>query len=220
MVIRCKNEERWIGHTIQSIFDHLGKAEIVVIDNGSEDQSRDIVKSFTHDPKLDNKKNDNFTNIKLIHINNYSPGKSLNLGVKKSTKKYVLIISAHCVLKKFSTTEVIKNLEKYSAIFGKQNPIYRGKKIKKRYIWSHFTDKKMSNMFSKMEDRYFFHNAFSIFKRSTLLKNPFDIHLTSKEDRYWINDLVKNKKKHFLYDPSLEVDHHYTDHGNTWKGIG
>lgn len=112
-----------------------------------------------------------------------------------------------------------KDLEKYVAIFGKQNPVYRGKKIKKRYIWSHFTENKTVNMFSKMEDRYFFHNAFSIFKRSTLLKYPFDGHLTAKEDRYWINDLAKNKKKQFLYDPSLEVDHHYTDSGNTWKGL-
>ena len=82
-------------------------------------------------------------------------------------------------------------------------------------IW----ENKTVNMFSKMEDRYFFHNAFSIFKRSTLLKYPFDGHLTAKEDRYWINDLAKNKKKQFLYDPSLEVDHHYTDSGNTWKGL-
>ena len=37
------------------------------------------------------------------------------------------------------------------------------------------------------------------------------------KDRYWVNKLIKNKN--FLYDPSLEA-HHYTENGNTWKGLG
>jgi glycosyltransferase involved in cell wall biosynthesis len=51
VVIRCKNEENWVGHTIQSIFDHLGKTEIIVVDNNSKDKSIEIVKSFLHNPK-------------------------------------------------------------------------------------------------------------------------------------------------------------------------
>ena len=33
VIIRTKNEERWIGHTIQSVIDQLEKPEIIVIDN-------------------------------------------------------------------------------------------------------------------------------------------------------------------------------------------
>ena len=39
-------------------------------------------------------------------------------------------------------------------------------------------------------------------------------------NRHFIpSSLIKNNKK-ILYDPSLEVFHHYTKEGNTWKGIG
>ena len=43
--------------------------------------------------------------------------------------------------------------------FGNQVPIYRGKKINKRYIWSHFvTDCEVKNIHSTIKDRPFLHN--------------------------------------------------------------
>ena len=56
VVIRSKNEERWIGHTIQSVMDFINKPEIIVIDNNSEDRTIDIVNRFKRDPKLQDKK--------------------------------------------------------------------------------------------------------------------------------------------------------------------
>ena len=35
IIVRTKNEERWIGHCIQSVIDFLDSPEIVVIDNNS-----------------------------------------------------------------------------------------------------------------------------------------------------------------------------------------
>ena len=98
VVIRAKNEERWIGHAIQSALDHLSKPEIVIVDNNSTDKTLEIVKFFAENPNL-NGEADNYSKIKIINIKNYSPGRALNLGVKKATKKYILILSAHCILK-------------------------------------------------------------------------------------------------------------------------
>ena len=42
-------------------------------------------------------------------------------------------------------------------VFQKSNIF--GKKLTKRCIWSHFINKKVENMFSKLENRYFIHNA-------------------------------------------------------------
>ena len=39
VIIRNKNEERWIGHAIQSCVDHLDDPEILIIDNKSTDES-------------------------------------------------------------------------------------------------------------------------------------------------------------------------------------
>ena len=141
------------------------------------------------------------------------------MGVKNASAENILIISSHCVLIKLNLDKHIKDLEKYKAIFGNQIPVHEGKKINKRYIWSHFSNHEEENMYSEMEDRYFFHNGLSFFKRETLVKFPFDVHLVGKEDRYWAKDVIEKGHK-ILYDPTMEVNHHYTDKGNTWKGIG
>ena len=46
IIIRTKNEERWIGHTIQSVLDHITSPEIIIIDNNSSDETIDIVNNF------------------------------------------------------------------------------------------------------------------------------------------------------------------------------
>ena len=61
-------------------------------------------------------------------------------------------------------------------------------------------------------------NAVSFFRKENLLEHPFYETLLGKEDRYWVGERVKEGKKS-LYDPKLEVEHHYTTDGNTWKGI-
>ena len=217
IVIRVKNEERWIGYAIQSVLDHLIKPEIVIVDNNSNDKTIDIVKFFAENPNLNNEAN-NYSKIKIVNIANYSPGRALNLGVKSASKKYIMILSAHCILKKFNEVNIIKDLEKNSCVFGNQIPVWNGKKITKRYLWSHFSNKKTKNMYSEMEKRYFLHNALAVYKKDTLKKFPFDENLTSKEDRYWANKIIK-KKMNFTYDPELIAEHQYTIHGNTWKGI-
>ena len=218
VIIRTRNEEQWIGHAIQSVLDHLNKPEIIIVDNNSTDKTIEIVNQFTEDPLLngDSKK---YTTVKVFNIKDYSPGKSLNFGVKKSSKKNILIISAHCILKKFSEKEILNALRKNVCVFGNQIPIYRGKKITKRYIWSHFTDKECTNMFSRLENRHFLHNALAVYRKEILKKYPFDPNLTGKEDRYWANKIVKKNLK-YLYDPKMVAEHQYTLNGNTWKGIG
>ena len=90
-------------------------------------------------------------------------------------------MSAHCVLKKINIDSLKTKIKKYCGIFGNQNPIWNGKKITKRYIWSHFIEKEKENMFSNLENRYFFHNAISFFSKKTLKKKPFDEFIQGKE---------------------------------------
>ena len=217
VIIRCKNEERWIGHAVQSVLDHIDFPEIIIINNKSTDDSINIVKQFIRDPSLKGS-NKNYTNIKIVNLDDYSPGKALNLGVQSASKQHIMVLSAHCMLKKINLNKHIEDLENYSGIFGKQNPIYFGKKILRKYIWKHFIDSRVDNMFSDLEDRYFFHNAISFFKKEFLLKNKFNESVTSKEDRYWAHDIVKKNLK-YLYDPEIEADHFYTKDGNTWKAF-
>ena len=120
----------------------------------------------------------------------------------------------------FSALDEHSILDGHVAVFGNQTPIYKGKKITKRYIWSHFTEDILENLYSKIEDRHFLHNAFCFYKKQTLLDNPFDETLQGKEDRYWAIDMI-DKGYSYLYDGFYsKCNHFYTQGGATWKGIG
>ena len=208
IIIRNRNEAEYIGFALQSVCDFLPEAEVIVVDNNSTDDSLNVVSLFS-----------DRLNIKVVSIKDYTPGRAINLGVKEASKEYILVLSAHCQLTSLDFNLVIDKLFSYRAIFGQQNPIYRGKKITKRYVWSHFSDEITINMHSDIENRYFFHNAFSFFKRDTLLVTPMPEIYSGKEDRYWVKDIVESGEN-YIYLPELKVNHFYTGNGATWKGLG
>jgi len=208
IILRNRNEEEFIGFALQSICDHLPEAEVIIIDNNSTDDSMEIVKLFN--TRL---------NIKTENMKDYTPGKALNYAAKISNFETILILSAHSQIVKLDLEYVKKLLEKNVAVFGNQTPIFRGKKITKRYIWSHFKDTEIGNMYSDIEDRFFLHNAFCFYNRDILLSYPFDEELPGKEDRYWARDAVSRGEQYF-YSGKLEVNHYWTKNGATWKGLG
>jgi glycosyltransferase involved in cell wall biosynthesis len=208
VIIRNRNEQEYIGFALQSVIDKLPTAQIIVIDNNSTDDSLDIVKLFN-----------NRANIHIVSIKDYTPGKSLNMAVNLCTYDTILILSAHSQITNLDLELVQSKLKSHSAVFGKQTPIYRGKRINKRYIWSHFSDEPVINMYSQIEHRPFLHNAFCFYNKQDLIELPFDESLPGKEDRYWAIEAIKQYKT-YLYLPNIEVNHFYTTNGATWKGIG
>ena len=217
VIIRVKNEERYIGFCIQSILDHLENSQIIVINNKSNDDSLNIISHFKKDATLKSM-DKRYSDIEIVDIDKYTPGKALNMGIAKAINKYILIISAHCKLVKFNHELTLKHLNKGNAIFGNQVPIWNGKRIKKRYIWSNFKDNLSENYYSENEERFFFHNAFSMFQKNTLIKFPFNENLVSKEDRYWANSFIDSSNK-IMYLPDNVVEHYYTSNGSTWKNL-
>ena len=226
VVLRVRNEERWIGYAIQSVVDHIGEeCEIIIVNNGTTDDSIRIVNLFEY---LDVKKVD-------IPSADYTPGKALNLGIKNASRERILILSAHCQINSFNSDFLDTKFKDNSVacIFGKQTPYYLGKQITPRYMWSHFDDIPRENYFSEMEDRFFLHYGFALYRTEVVKKYPFDNYWAAKEDRYWAQTIVEHnvsitrqrgknieEKYKFLYEPSLKCLHHYTSDGNTWKGIG
>ena len=210
VIIRARNEEQHIGFALQSIYDSFGKdgIEVIIADNNSTDDTMSVVNMFTH-----------FMDIEVFTVDKYTPGLSLNSAVKQTVNDTILILSAHCKILNSSLSYVKNRLENHVAVFGKQIPIYRGKRVNPRYIWKHFTDKMSINMFSDQEDRHFLHNAFCYYDRSYLIENPFDETLVGKEDRYWAADVAEAGQT-YCYDPELKVEHYFTTNGATWKGLG
>lgn len=212
VIIRNKNEEQYIGFAIQSVIDHFKDPEIIIVDNNSTDNSMEVVSMFR--PTLKDK-------LKIININNYSPGAALNIGATHCTNETILVLSAHAQITSINI-EMLNQWfrNEYIAVFGNQTPIYKGKKITKRYIWSHFKKDITDNLYSRIEGRHFLHNAFCFYKKQILLDNPFDETLQGKEDRYWAIDMVTKGHK-YLYDGNYQkCNHYWTNNGATWKGLG
>jgi len=214
VIIRNRNEEEFIGFAIQSVIDHIPDAEIIIVDNHSTDSSLEIVNLFKD--RID---------IRVVTIDDYTPGKSINMGVGLAKYDTILVLSAHAQITDINLEMIKTQLQigtKYQgfvAVMGQQNPIYKGKKISKRYIWSHFKDKPIENLYSEIEGRYFLHNAFCFYPKEILLNYPMPEQYPGKEDRYWIKDMIK-KGYHFSYNPTIKCNHYYTKNGATWKGIG
>ena len=212
VLIRNRNEERWIGYAIQSVLDQnhlLGDTEIIILDDHSTDDSLRVVREFC------------FEDIKLHTVNDYTPGKSLNEGAFIAEGDIIMTLSAHAQIQNVLPLERIGNILDSGnvAVFGNQTPLYKGKRMHKRYLWSHFGDLEVQDMWSTIEERYFLHNAFAFYERKTLLMYRFDEKLAGKEDRYWANNLISNEHKHIMYNPDMEILHHWTPNGNTWKGL-
>ena len=208
VIIRSKNEQRYIGYCIQSVTDFIGKPKIVLIDNESTDDTITIVNRFE------------YHDITKLHISkdDYTPGRALNMGVNESEGDWIIIISAHCEIVHLDLDKVRQHFSDPAvvAVWGKQIPIWDGKKITRRYMWSNFGDESKINYFCKFEDRYFLHNGFSFYMKKILKEFPFDERLSGKEDRYWAKDRIKEGYR-ILYNPELVCKHNYTVDGATWK---
>ena len=74
VIIRSKNEARWIGHTIQSVLDFLNKPEIIIVDNYSFDNSSKMVtKEFPEIKLIQNSKNRGYVAAKNRVVPNAPP---------------------------------------------------------------------------------------------------------------------------------------------------
>jgi len=217
-VVRARNEEQYIGFSLQSIFDCFGtETPVVVIDNDSTDDTLKVVKSF---PKK-------FFNIHILRLeeSEYTPGKSLNKGIsylKNLGCDIAGILSSHCEITKFDYNLLQSHFynETCFAVMGKQIPIRRGKRITPRYIWANFQhENSVINLEENTlldEKRYFLHNAFSFIKISHWNKLTFDETLAGKEDRHWAFNQIEFGN-YFVFEPSLQCRHFWTEKGATWK---
>jgi glycosyltransferase involved in cell wall biosynthesis len=194
IIIRTRNEEKWISHCLKNIFSQTYKnIEIIIVDNYSTDKTLQKIKGFPHI---------------LIKIKKFLPGKALNLGIQKASGSIIVCLSAHCIpVNNDWLKNLIKPLKKSSVggVYGRQQPLSYSSTSDKRDLITIFgLDKKI-----QIKDP-FFHNANSAFKKSTWKKISFDEKTTNIEDRIWGKRIISNGLR-IIYEPLASVFH--------WHGV-
>lgn len=91
VVIPTLNEARTLGHTLESLMRQnypAQKCEILIVDGGSADGTRDIAMSF----------HDHGVAVKLLDNPGRSTSAAVNLALRSTTADAVLWLSGHCLL--------------------------------------------------------------------------------------------------------------------------
>jgi rhamnosyltransferase len=197
LVIRCRDEEDWIGHCLSAVFAQDGPdAEVVIVDSGSTDQTLAIAATFPV--------------ARVVSLTEYLPGAALNRGVEATTGDLVVFLSAHCVPRDTSWLGhlVAGFAPEVAGVYGRQLPV----------AFSEATDFRDLIVTFGPEPRRqtrdcFFHNANSAIRRSVWDQTRFDETVPNIEDRLWAKQVLERGFS-LAYEPQAAVFHYHGIHHN------
>jgi rhamnosyltransferase len=204
-VIRAKNEARFIGETLEAIFqqDALEPRQVVVIDSGSTDGTQAIVAQFP-------------TILIQISPEEFTYGYALNLGVSSIDAEIVATLSAHSLPSGPEwLSELIKPFRRprVAGVYGRQLP--RSNATLLELLGMRLTGV-LSDAPLQLEHRPLFSNANGAFRRSLWLEHPFDEQVGGAEDIAWVR--TKQERGYAIaYQPTAAV---YHSHGEPiWRHL-
>jgi hypothetical protein len=126
VVIVTYNHQDFIENCLKSVFRHKD-LEVVVVDNNSQDETADLVEK-------------GFPEVKLIKNVNSGYGAGVNLGIKNSSRKYVVVLNPDTKVEENSIEELLKPLiESFKLITTPKILCYNGSKINTCGNNTHFT---------------------------------------------------------------------------------
>lgn len=197
IIIRTFNEEYWIPFLIRALEKQtVSDFEIINVDNCSTDRSVDLLLNS----KLD---------VKCATIDEYLPGKSLNIGCALASGRVLVFISAHCIPNDEKWLEELASpIEegKFHAVYGRQIPCQLSHNKDKRDLFLTFPKE------SRVQNKdSFFHNANSAISRQIWLEHPFDNDATNIEDRLFGLELIERGLP-IYYNSNAKVIHHHGLH--------
>jgi rhamnosyltransferase len=171
VVVRCLNEERHIGRLLAGLERQTRVPdEIVVVDSGSTDATRDIAR-----PRV--------TKIVDIEPSRFSFGRALNVGVEAASADVCVFVSAHVyplydtylehLLAPFADPEV-------ALTYGRQVGDSRTKYSESRLLLQWFPATSM-----RRQTHPFCNNANAAIRRDVWQLLPYDEDLTGLEDLDW-----------------------------------
>lgn len=194
IIIRALNEEKWISSCLSGVFrQDFTDFEVILIDNCSTDQTVEKAGSFPVE--------------KIITIEDFLPGKALNLGISHSEGEYIVCLSAHCIpVNSVWLGTLLKTIEReydIAGVYGRQEPMAFTSDVDKRDLINIFgLDRKIQ------KKDPFFHNANSMIRRDIWEKFPFSDTASNIEDRLWAKEVLAGGYR-IIYEPEASVYHYH-----------
>jgi len=201
IVIRAFNEGEHLGRLLEGIAHQTIKnVQVILVDSGSTDQTVEIAK-------------ENSTEIIHIKPEDFTFGRSLNVGIQSATSEFVLIASAHVfpvypnwiehMLAPFKDPSV-------ALVYGKQRGI-PASHFSERQIFNHW----YPNISQNPQAHPFCNNANAAIRKKLWEQNTYDESLPGLEDLAWAKWAQENNYK-IAYIASAEIKH---VHEESWHGI-
>jgi rhamnosyltransferase len=195
IVIRAKNEARFIGDVLDAVFQPtaLRPRQVVVVDSGSTDGTLDIVRAFP-------------TILIEIKPHEFTYGFALNLGVAHVDTEIVVTISAHSLP---ANPDWLRQLiqpfrqPRVAGVYGRQLP--RSNATVLELMGMRLTGV-LSDRPKLLERKPLFSNANGAFRRSLWLEHPFDESIGGAEDIAWVRSM-QERGYLIAYEPTAAVYH-------------
>lgn len=196
IVVRTKNEERWINQVLRGIFNQSYKNfEVIIVDNESSDKTLQKARQFDI--------------RRILTCKDYLPGRALNIGIEAANGDYIVSLSGHCMpVNKHWLINLVNSFsdKKVAGVYGRQEPMNFTSNADKRDLSLIFgLDRKVQSRDS------FFHNANSIVRKDIWKIIPFDETVTNIEDRVWAQEVLRKGYK-VIYEPTASVYHYHGIH--------
>ena len=110
VIIPCYNQEKYIEKTLKSLLEYPSIfSQIIVVDDGSKDKSKDIILNLTNDHEI----------IDYLHQKNSGVSKARNTGLKHAKNDYILFLDADDYIEIYDFEKInliLSEKTKYDAI--------------------------------------------------------------------------------------------------------
>lgn len=193
IIIRTFNESKNIDKLLSICFSQKCSHpfEVVIVDSGSTDETCEIALKY---PIV----------LEKIAPEEFTFGRSLNRGMKKSSGDFCIIVSAHCFPEnEFWLEEMVKPFlnPKIGMVYGKQRGDSRTKFSEHQIFYKWFPEDSIEET-----EFTFCNNANSAIRKSLWEKFPFDESLPGLEDMDWAKKIIINGSK-LAYSAHANVFH-------------
>lgn len=211
IICRSYNGEKYIYAALKSLSAYLNeKCEVIIVDNGSSDNTISIVKKFLNEEKY-------IFKVKLIEQINSGPGGSSNTGLDNVSGRYIGFLDCDDLYLEIFKSKIIKILEKDQIdileygflIFSEEDNL---KKESYQSLYSNLSGKyQTQDILDKIFARTNWYPFTRIFKKELWDNIRFPVNKAYEDDMTLYKVFLRSKSIFFIDEPAIG----YRSHSNS-----